>query len=74
MSSENLNSMRAKPVYDTENNKLLGWKLFYLVQKSGVLSPIVQSRFFKESFLQNSYRAMCRFKEKLLMKQNENNK
>lgn len=69
-----LNSTRNKPVYDEKTGKFLGWKLFYLVNQGGLLSPIPHSRFFRQTLFRNSYRAMCRFKNKLLSKQNENNK
>ncbi len=68
------NGMRSKPVYDEKTGKLLGWKLIYLVETNGFMSPVAQSRFFKEKMFRSSYCAMCRFKTKLLKQQNENTK
>jgi len=65
---------RFRPVYDEKTGKFLGFKLFYVVETAGLLSPVAHSRFFKETWYRNSYRAMCRFRNKLLSKQNENHK
>lgn len=64
---------KSKPIYDKTTGKLAGWRLILLVDTGAILSPVAYSMFFKESFLRNSYRAMCRCKKKLL-KHYENTK
>ena len=34
------NGMRSAPVYDEKTGKLLGWKLIYLVETNGLMSPV----------------------------------
>ena len=72
--TQKFDSMHSYPVYDETTGKLLGWKLFYLLETDGLFSPVAHSRFFKHTWLRNSYRSMCRFQTKLMKQQNENNK
>ncbi|MBQ6736055.1 MAG: hypothetical protein IJQ90_01035 [Alphaproteobacteria bacterium] len=65
---------QGKPVYDEKTGKLLGWSLTMLVEDFGVFSPVVHSRFFRESWCKNSYKRMSRFRQRLLSQIKENTK
>ena len=64
--------IKTEPVYFGASKKLVGWRLFWTAKTD--YFDIDDMRFFKETWYRNSYRAMCRFKNRLLLKQNENNK
>ena len=52
------------PVYFEESGKLRGWKLSWVA-----VTPyfeIKNTRFFKENLFRNSYRAMCRFRQRVM--------
>ena len=72
--SYNIYDTKSKPIYDEKTGKLAGWRLILLVDTHCLLSPVAYSMFFKESFFRNSYRYMCRTRNRLLKKYNENNK
>ena len=64
--------VKSEPVYSKTSGKLVGWRLFWTAFTD--YYDIDDSRFFKETWFRNSYRAMCRFQNKFLLKKNENNK
>lgn len=66
--------VKSMPVYDEQTKRLLGWKVLYLANTVDTPWPVAYTRFFQEKRFRNAYRAMCRFQNKLLLKQNENNK
>ena len=74
---EYVKGIRSKPLYDSNTGKLRGWELSwnYAEPEVGCLETLTPvSRFFEERWFRNSYKAMCRFENNLLAKQNENNK
>ena len=69
--------IRNKPFYDSITGKLSGWQLSwnYVEAEFGCLETLTPvSRFFEERWFRNSYKAMCRFQQRLVFKQNENTK
>lgn len=60
---------RCVPVYDDETGKFLYWRMWYNINEN-----VVQFRHFKNTFLSRGYKKMCRFQQRLVLKQNENNK
>ncbi len=71
---EKICDMKSGPVYDPKTGKLSGWKLLLLVERECGFSPVPREHFFKERLFRDSYKAMCRFKNDLLARQNENTK
>ncbi|MBO7560039.1 MAG: hypothetical protein J6T27_02685 [Alphaproteobacteria bacterium] len=72
-----IQDIRSKPLYDPATGKLCGWNLNWncVEPEFGCLESVTpKSRFFEERWYRNSYKAMCRFTNGLLTKQNENNK
>ncbi len=65
------NDIKTEAVYGEKSGKFLGWRLSWVIVTD--YYDIDASRFFKETWFRNSYRAMCRFQRKLL-KRNENTK
>lgn len=64
-------NITSAPVYSEKSGKLRGWRLSWVS-----VTPyfeIDETRFFKEGLLKNSYRAMCRFRNKFIGP-NENTK
>ncbi len=58
---ENITSV---PVYSEKTGKLRGWQLSWVA-----VTPyfeINDTRFFKEGLFRNSYRAMCRFRQRVM--------
>ncbi len=68
---ENYTDIKCAPMYSKKTNKLVGWEMWWTVLTD--YYDIDAYRFFKETLFRNSYRAMRRFQNKLL-KRNENNK
>ena len=69
--------INTEPLYDSTTGKLLGWKLSwnYAEPEFGCLETLTQaSRFFKQGLFRNGYKEMCRFQQRLVLSQNENNK
>ena len=69
--------IRSKPLYDSITGKLRGWKLSwnYAEPEFGCLETLTPaSRFFEERWFRNSYKKLCRFQKRLVLRQNENNK
>ena len=72
-----IKNIRSKPLYDSTTGKLLGWDLEwdYVSQEFGCLGSVApDAHFFEERWYRNSYKVMCRFRNNLLAKRNENNK
>ena len=63
-----INEPQYVPIYDKVTGKFKGCRLTYNISET-----ISVTRFFWESFWNNSYKKMCRFKNKLQVV-NENNK
>ena len=57
------------PIYDKATGRFLGWRLAY-----DMVGPISALSYFFESGMGSSYKRMCRFKKKLQLVSNENNK
>ena len=77
MSPKYIKDVKSEPLYDVKTGKLLGWKLIwnYAEPEFGCLEILTPaSRFFGNRWFQNGYKAMCRFKNDLLAKYNENTK
>ena len=67
-----ISDIKSEPIY-SEAGKLTGCRLYWTALTD--YFEIDDMRFFKETLLRKSYRAMCRFQSKLLKRNgNENNK
>lgn len=70
--SVEIENIRSKPLYNPQTGKLRGWELSWVIKDGPVTAW--PSKTFYEGRFRNSYKAMCRFTNDLLAKQNENNK
>lgn len=59
---------RTVPIYDDTTGRFLGWRMNYSISDT-----VDVACYFLESFFSNSYKKMCRFRNKLQVV-NENNK
>jgi len=59
---------RSKPIYDNKG-RFLYWRLAYNVNDNQT-----ELRYFKNTLLSRGYQKLCRFQQRLVLKQNENNK
>ena len=59
---------RCKPVYD-KNMNLLHWQMTYKLGEN-----VTETRYFRNTLFSRGFKKMCRFKNRLVLKQNEHDK
>ena len=59
---------RSKPIYDCMG-RLLYWRLAYNINENQT-----ELRYFKNTLFSRGYTKLCRFQQRLVLKQNENTK